>query len=153
MGADYSGTLGNWMVVETGSGERYQLGHLDDKRGEKMIGQTLGRGDVIGMEGTSGASTGYHLDRRLLEENDEDKRINRDPAAFYQRYLETVGAGLEPTAAREAVPVNNRVDVYHHGLDNVRVEGPEPAARQRAEDSLRDFGNAIRVPPNHHGAG
>ncbi len=64
--------------------------------------------------------------------------------------------GLEvgrPTASREAEPANSRIDVHHHGLDNVRVEGLEPGARQRAESALREFGEAIRSPKNHQGSG
>lgn len=152
IGADYSETLGNWMALETPTGDRYSLGHLDDDRGEKMVGKTLKRGEVVGMEGTTGSSTGYHLDLRLLEEGDEQRRLNLDPSAFYGRYLDSINTPAPPkpgdTASR-----NGEVHVYHHGLERVSVEGLEPGAKGQAEAALRQFGSVIRSPGNHRGAG
>lgn len=152
IGADYSETLGNWMVVQAVNGLRYQFGHLDDARGERMVGRTLERGDVIGMEGTTGSSTGYHLDFRLLEEDDETKRVNKDPAAFYRRYLDSVNTG-QPEASAPTPPAEMHVRVSGLESMNVRVEGLTPAAAAQAEKHLTGFAALIRSPTNHRGWG
>ena len=152
IGADHSETLGNWMALETPTGDRYSLGHLDDDRGEKMIGKTLKRGEVIGMEGTTGSSTGHHLDLRLFDETEEQRRTNLDPSAFYKRFLESVNARI-PSGPGEATSRNGEVHVYHHGLERVSIEGLEPVAKAKAETSLREFTSVIRAPTSHRGPG
>ena len=152
IGADHSETLGNWMALETLTGDRYSLGHLNDDRGEKMVGKTLKRGEVIGTEGTTGSSTGYHLDLRLFDETEEQRRANLDPAAFYGRFLDTINTP-ETTKPGDSASRNGEIHVYHHGLERVSVEGLEPGATVQAETALRGFSSAIRSPRSHSGAG
>jgi len=61
IGADHSESLGYWMALETEQGKRYQLGHLDESAPDR-IGDTVQRGEQLGIEGNSGKSSGYHLD-------------------------------------------------------------------------------------------
>lgn len=94
----------------------------------------------------------FHLE--LLDDmggvqGDINRRDNQDPQRFYERFYNSLETG-QPTA-RDAEPANTRVDVFHHGLENVRVEGLEPGGRQRAEEALRGFATAIRSPKSHSG--
>lgn len=157
MGAGRSEKGGNYMIVQAPDGQPWKLSHLDQPVDQDRIGQVVPRGGVLGIEGMSGAATGYHLHAEIYDDfggkqGEINRRDNQDPQRFYERFYNSLEAA-QPTAAREAEPANTRVDVFHHGLDNVRVEGLEPGARQRAEEALRGFGTAIRGPTSHNGFG
>ncbi len=50
---------GNFIMIDHGNGYRTLYGHLS--RIKVVVGQTVRRGDVIGMMGSTGRSTGTHL--------------------------------------------------------------------------------------------
>ncbi len=128
-----------------------------DKVKRDRIGENVPKGGVLGIEGQSGAATGYHAHLEIWddfggEQGEQNRRDNQNPARFYERFYNSLESG-KPGATNDAQPDNSRVDVYHHGLDSVRVEGLEGSARQKAEASLREFGKAVRIPKNHAGFG
>lgn len=57
--ASYQGDYGNLVVIDHGFGLETRYGHLS---GFKVrLGQTVGRGDLVGLVGSTGRSTGFHL--------------------------------------------------------------------------------------------
>jgi hypothetical protein len=57
--ADWNGGLGNCIVIDHGYGYRSTYGHLSNMK--VMVGQNVKRGDLIGLTGSTGTSTGPHL--------------------------------------------------------------------------------------------
>ncbi len=57
--ASYQGNYGNLVVIDHGFGLETRYGHL---QGFKVkVGTVVTRGDVVGVVGSTGRSTGYHL--------------------------------------------------------------------------------------------
>jgi murein DD-endopeptidase MepM/ murein hydrolase activator NlpD len=57
--AEWFGAYGKMVEVDHGNGIATRYGHLSEIRAEK--GQRVSRGDVIGIQGSTGRSTGAHL--------------------------------------------------------------------------------------------
>jgi murein DD-endopeptidase MepM/ murein hydrolase activator NlpD len=57
--ASYEGGYGNLIIVEHGYGLQTRYGHLS--RYMVPVGAKVKRGDVLGLVGSTGRSTGYHL--------------------------------------------------------------------------------------------
>lgn len=57
--AEYSGAYGNLVVLQHGFGLSTRYGHLS--KSNVKAGQTVRRGDVIGLAGSTGRSTGSHV--------------------------------------------------------------------------------------------
>ena len=55
----YHGARGNYVIVESGSGMRQVYQH--NSRNLVSVGQTVGKGQILGLVGSTGASTGPHL--------------------------------------------------------------------------------------------
>lgn len=74
-GSGYGG-YGNVVVVRDGAGNLHQYAHLDSV-GVK-VGQKVGAGSVVGGAGTTGKSTGVHLDYTVKNA----KGANVDPTPY-----------------------------------------------------------------------
>jgi murein DD-endopeptidase MepM/ murein hydrolase activator NlpD len=59
--AGANGSLGNWILIEHGAGVATGYGHLAPGGILVSAGQSVTAGQLIGMVGTTGASTGCHL--------------------------------------------------------------------------------------------
>jgi murein DD-endopeptidase MepM/ murein hydrolase activator NlpD len=57
--ADWNGGLGNCIVIDHGYGYQSTYGHLSNIK--VTVGQNIKRGDLIGLTGSTGTSTGPHL--------------------------------------------------------------------------------------------
>jgi hypothetical protein len=57
--AGWKGGLGNCIVIDHGYGYRSTYGHLSNMK--VTVGQNIKRGDLIGLTGSTGTSTGPHL--------------------------------------------------------------------------------------------
>ena len=77
--------LGHYVILSYADGSRSTYGHLKDYR--VSTGQLVGRGEAIGRVGSSGRSTGPHLDFRL-EVN--GRRINPLPVLISAMALVSV---------------------------------------------------------------
>jgi cell division protein FtsB len=69
--ASYESGLGNCIVIDHGAGINTAYGHLS--KISVTIGQSIKRGDLIGLVGSTGYSTGPHLH---YEVRDHDRALN-----------------------------------------------------------------------------
>ena len=69
--AEWTGGYGNMIEIDHGNGLRTRYGHLS--RIEVVVGDTITRGQLIGLIGSTGRSTGPHLHFELRL---NDKAIN-----------------------------------------------------------------------------
>ena len=56
-----NGSLGNWILIDHGSGVATGYGHLTSGGVFVSPGETVTAGQLIGAVGSTGASTGCHL--------------------------------------------------------------------------------------------
>ena len=61
----YSSSYGNYVVISHGSGNTTLYGHMSARR--VNVGQRVKQGDVIGITGSTGNSTGPHLHFEITE--------------------------------------------------------------------------------------
>ena len=63
--SQYSSSYGNYVVISHGSGNTTLYGHMSSRKVE--VGQYVNQGDVIGITGSTGNSTGPHLHFEITE--------------------------------------------------------------------------------------
>jgi len=63
----YSSSYGNYVVISHGSGNTTLYGHMSKRK--VNVGQRVKQGDVIGITGSTGNSTGPHLHFEITENN------------------------------------------------------------------------------------
>ena len=63
--SQYSSSYGNYVVISHGSGNTTLYGHMSSRKVE--AGQYVNQGDVIGITGSTGPSTGPHLHFEITE--------------------------------------------------------------------------------------
>ena len=63
--SQYSNSYGNYVVISHGSGNTTLYGHMSSRKVE--VGQYVLQGDVIGITGSTGNSTGPHLHFEITE--------------------------------------------------------------------------------------
>ena len=63
--SQYSSSYGNYVVISHGSGNTTLYGHMSSRKVE--AGQYVNQGDVIGITGSTGHSTGPHLHFEITE--------------------------------------------------------------------------------------
>lgn len=78
-----SGGFGNYVVIDHGSGFQTTYGHLSDVRVPR--GMNVKRGDLIGLSGSTGSSTGPHLHYQIEQFGD-----HKDPKNFLPVDMTTV---------------------------------------------------------------
>lgn len=59
--ADLSSSYGNVIIIKNESNVGFLYAHLDSIKENLKVGDTVKTGDLIGVEGTTGQSTGIHL--------------------------------------------------------------------------------------------
>ena len=69
--SQYSSSYGNYVVVSHGSGNTTLYGHMSSRKVD--VGQHVNQGDVLGITGSTGNSTGPHLHFEITENG---SRIN-----------------------------------------------------------------------------
>ena len=65
--AAYDSSLGNYVVINHGNG--YNTWYLHNSSLAVSVGQSVSKGQVISYVGTTGSSTGNHLDFRIKLDN------------------------------------------------------------------------------------
>ena len=63
--SQYSSSYGNYVVVSHGAGNTTLYGHMSSRKVE--VGQYVNQGDVLGITGSTGNSTGPHLHFEITE--------------------------------------------------------------------------------------
>ena len=63
--SEYSNSYGHYVVISHGSGNTTLYGHMSSRK--VSAGQTVKQGDVIGITGSTGNSTGPHLHFEITE--------------------------------------------------------------------------------------
>ena len=63
--SQYSSSYGNYVVISHGSGNTTLYAHMSSRKAE--VGQYVNQGDVIGITGSTGNSTGPHLHFEVTE--------------------------------------------------------------------------------------
>ena len=63
--SQYSSSYGNYVVISHGSGNTTLYAHMSSRKVE--VGQYVNQGDVIGITGSTGNSTGPHLHFEVTE--------------------------------------------------------------------------------------
>ena len=69
--SQYSNSYGNYVVISHGSGNTTLYGHMSSRK--VQVGQYVNQGDVIGITGSTGNSTGPHLHFEITENG---QRVN-----------------------------------------------------------------------------
>ena len=77
-----SGGFGNWIVIDHGYGLQTVYGHLSDIK--VVSGQNVKRGDLIGISGSSGLSSGPHLHYQV-----EQFGTHKNPINFFNNDVNT----------------------------------------------------------------
>ena len=88
-----TGGYGNWVMINHQDGYETIYGHLREIH--VKTGQQVSAGTVLGLEGTTGGSTGPHLHFEIIFNNQP-----MDPACYIPEYMEHCCSnsctGLEP---------------------------------------------------------
>ena len=63
--SQYSSSYGNYVVVSHGSGNTTLYAHMSSRK--VSVGQYVNQGDVLGITGSTGNSTGPHLHFEITE--------------------------------------------------------------------------------------
>lgn len=82
--SEYSSSYGNYVVVYHGSGNTTLYAHMSSRK--VSVGQTVRQGDVLGITGSTGNSTGPHLHFEI-KENDTIVNPLNDGAPPKKGYL------------------------------------------------------------------
>ena len=90
---------GNHVVIDHGNGEFSFLGHLALGSARVEAGDTVEQGEVLGLVGNSGSSSGPHLHYHLMD----GPTLYRDNG-LPTRFTNVVDAMLVPEGERTAVP-------------------------------------------------
>ena len=69
--SQYSSSYGNYVVISHGSGNTTLYGHMSSRKAQ--VGQEVKQGEVIGITGSTGNSTGPHLHFEVTENG---QRVN-----------------------------------------------------------------------------
>jgi len=91
--SQYSNSYGNYVVISHGSGNTTLYGHMSSRK--VTVGQYVNQGDVIGITGSTGNSTGPHLHFEITENGARVNPLN-DGAEPRMGYL--TGYTLSGTA-------------------------------------------------------
>lgn len=92
---DSGSPYGNSVLLELPSGEMIRLSHLSSL-GQFTEGQVLNPGELIGMPGTTGNSTGEHLDVEFYNQNGQLDNPNNFKANVSQYSIANEITGVSP---------------------------------------------------------
>ena len=76
----YNSSYGNYVVVSHGNGRSTLYAHMSSRKVKE--GQTVSKGDLLGLVGSTGASTGPHLHFEVIENG---TRVN--PLKYFTGYV------------------------------------------------------------------
>ncbi len=130
-------------IIRVGDTDRmYRFGHLAEPIDPSRVGQPIARGDFLGMEGTTGDSSGIHL--YFGRHGGGDSNLFREP--FLRELLEDMQRGPEGSTPREII-------VRVEGLERISIEGADPITQSYIREGLNMMvGAVVRQPVNWRGS-
>ena len=134
---------GRYVVLDVG-GYEVLAGHLQEVK--VRAGQVVRAGEILGLEGKTGAATGPHTHWEVRRGG----KAVTDPDTFFNIFYELVRRSREGPPSGEAAPPKQEVVVRIEGLDRIRVEGVSPPQTEQIRQGLALILQAA-VPQNHRG--
>jgi murein DD-endopeptidase MepM/ murein hydrolase activator NlpD len=141
---------GNYVVLDVG-GREVIAGHLQEVRVKP--GDKVRPGDLLGLEGQTGAATGPHVHWEIRQGG---KPVT-DQKEFFRLWYELMrprqdqdGGGKERDK-RGDLPGKQEVVVRVEGLDRIRVEGVSGPQADRIRQGIELILSGV-VPENHRGS-
>ncbi|MGM8838384.1 peptidoglycan DD-metalloendopeptidase family protein [Thermus sp. 93170] len=142
VGEDPKG-YGRYVVLDVG-GYEVLAGHLQEVK--VRAGQVVRAGEILGLEGKTGAATGPHTHWEVRREG----KAVTDRDTFFNIFYELMRRSREGPPSGEAAPPKQEVVVRIEGLDRIRVEGVSPPQAEQIRQGLALILQAA-VPQNHRG--
>jgi len=132
---------GNYIVLDVGDGIQVKAAHLQAFGVGMRPGREVKPGDVLGLEGATGAATGPHTHWELRRGG----RPVADPDEFLQLWERLTRE--KPEGARSGGAPTGELRIRIEGDGRLRLEGvPDPARRREAEAALnRGLAEALEV--------
>lgn len=128
----WAGGYGNQVVIRHGNGMESLYSHLSGFSRGLSVGQKVGQGQVIGFVGSTGLSTGPHLDFRLRK-ND----VFLDPAKAINPRAEPVPSSKMSEFAKirdlETAYLNGEKSALAYSQDMIVGEGADLADEEEEE--------------------
>ncbi len=120
---DQSGGYGNYVVIDHKNGYYTLYGHMQYQSVRVSAGDMVKRGQIIGIMGSTGNSTGVHLHFEVRKENESNPGFNNaekiDPAQFYNEDLSPKGGGVCLSENTPELTENQKQEL----LEAMRAEG------------------------------
>jgi len=141
---------GNYVVLDVG-GREVIAGHLQEVRVKP--GDKVRPGDLLGLEGQTGAATGPHVHWEIRQGG---KPVT-DQKEFFRLWYELMGprqdqdGGSKEKDKRGDLPGRREVVVRVEGLDRIRVEGVSGPQADRIRQGIELILSGA-VPENHRGS-
>ena len=142
VGEDPKG-YGRYVVMDVG-GYEVLAGHLQEVK--VRAGQVVRAGEILGLEGKTGAATGPHTHWEVRREG----KAVTDRDTFFNIFYELMRRSREGPPSGEAAPPKQEVVVRLEGLDRIRVDGASPPQAEQIRQGLALILQAA-VPQNHRG--
>lgn len=96
------GNYGNYIVIDHGNGLKTYYGHLSEL--DVKPGDTVTQGDIIGLSGNSGRTTGPHLHFSIRKDGDKTGPYGMvDPNLYLGQLQATASSGIVPSAGASTV--------------------------------------------------
>jgi murein DD-endopeptidase MepM/ murein hydrolase activator NlpD len=139
---------GNYVVLDVG-GYEVIAGHLQEVKVKP--GDKVRPGDLLGLEGQTGAATGPHTHWEIRQGG----KAVTDQKEFFRLWYEFMrqdgGGGGKEKEKRGDLPGKQEVVVRVEGLDRIRVEGVSGPQADRIRQGIELILSGA-VPENHRGS-
>jgi murein DD-endopeptidase MepM/ murein hydrolase activator NlpD len=140
--------FGNYVVLDVG-GYKVIAGHLQEVKVKP--GDKVRPGDLLGLEGQTGAATGPHTHWEIRQGG----KAVTDREEFYRLWYEFMrqdsGGGGKEKEKRGDLPGKQEVVVRVEGLERIRVEGVSGPQADRIRQGIELILSGA-VPENHRGS-
>lgn len=132
--ATYDSSYGNYVMIEHAKGVRTLMAHMENNSLVVKVGQLVKRGQKVGIQGTTGNSTGYHVHYEVRLDNVKVNPVDYTfafPNQVVNKYTQS-DYGIkhyEPIKYYGTpVPRNSKVDQFRIDTDTLRAR-KEPSLK------------------------
>ncbi|MCX7784150.1 MAG: M23 family metallopeptidase [Meiothermus sp.] len=134
---------GNFVELDLGGGRTVILAHLE--RVNVRQGQRLQRGDLVGLEGSTGNSTGPHLHMEFFQGGKSLGGGREGYITQLRALYESMGMTQQNSAPAGRLDINVNIQ----GLDRIQVTGVNREKAEQIEGAARGLIRAVL--PNYKG--